>query len=435
MKEIRKAAELFKNFDITKSLNFYGNLATKYEAVVNEFFNSNSFNTEKPEKGIQPNAMKNFLNLTGISILKVVSSYSETDEVELLEVIQSALENDHKFKNAVSKIVGIHVGRNIPSELYQPVAEELISNVDEGNKLVTEILNIVGKHFVSAEKKQYDELKEKYNIESFESHKIKIEIESADKNTAKIKFYRQNEQKVIPHKHGQVITVKVGEKYSEFTVIKTGHDEEGYYYECLIKKNPNGTVTNYLFDSENQLVKVHPSYIESGIENNKDLVLISGGSGESHSISRINSITNEENVKLSAVIHIIHSTKNKNSDTFQLDAAVKKLTDIAAICDTEIHYDKFYTQDSYNNINENDNIHYHTGRIAEEFLLGMLKGKTYEICGPHSFNNHVQHILEEKMGVMYTQIHIEEFCSSGGDYDPSLSGQEGLSSICPFINM
>ncbi|WP_193784379.1 MULTISPECIES: hypothetical protein [spotted fever group] len=54
-------------------------------------------------------------------------------------------------------------------------------------------LNIVGKHFVSAEKKQYDELKEKYNIESFESHKIKIEIESADRNTAKIKFCRQNE--------------------------------------------------------------------------------------------------------------------------------------------------------------------------------------------------------------------------------------------------
>ena len=149
--------------------------------------------------------MKNFLNLTGSSILKVLSSYSATDEVDLLEVIQSALENDHKFKRAVSKIVGIHVGRNIPSALYQPVAEELISNVDEGNKLVTEILNIVGKHFVSAEKKQYDELKAKYNIESFESHKIKIEIESADKNTAKIKFYRQNEQKVIPHKHGQII--------------------------------------------------------------------------------------------------------------------------------------------------------------------------------------------------------------------------------------
>ena len=50
MKEIRKAAELFKNFDITKSLNFYGNLAAKYEAVVNEFFNNDSFNTEKPEK-------------------------------------------------------------------------------------------------------------------------------------------------------------------------------------------------------------------------------------------------------------------------------------------------------------------------------------------------------------------------------------------------
>ncbi|MFV9929991.1 MAG: hypothetical protein AB8U82_03705 [Rickettsia endosymbiont of Haemaphysalis japonica] len=38
VREIRKTAELFKNFDITKSLNFYGNLATKYEAVVNEFF-------------------------------------------------------------------------------------------------------------------------------------------------------------------------------------------------------------------------------------------------------------------------------------------------------------------------------------------------------------------------------------------------------------
>ncbi len=31
VREIRKAAELFKNFDITKSLNFYGNLATKYD--------------------------------------------------------------------------------------------------------------------------------------------------------------------------------------------------------------------------------------------------------------------------------------------------------------------------------------------------------------------------------------------------------------------
>ncbi|AFB26458.1 hypothetical protein RPK_04495 [Rickettsia rickettsii str. Hlp len=89
VREIRKTAALFKNFDITKSLNFYGNLATKYEAVVNEFFNSKGFNTEKPEKGIQPNAMKNFLNLTGSSILKVLSAYSETDEVDLLEVIQS----------------------------------------------------------------------------------------------------------------------------------------------------------------------------------------------------------------------------------------------------------------------------------------------------------------------------------------------------------
>ncbi|AFB31580.1 hypothetical protein RMB_03845 [Rickettsia massiliae str. AZT80] len=34
-------------------------------------------------------------------------------------------------------------------------------------------------------------------------------------------------------------------------------------------------------------------------------------------------------------------------------------------------------------------IHYHTDRIAEEFLLGILKGKTDEICGPHSFNDHV----------------------------------------------
>ncbi|KYP98245.1 hypothetical protein BG75_04585 [Rickettsia endosymbiont of Proechinophthirus fluctus] len=37
VRAIRKTAALFKNCDITKSLNFYGNLATKYEAVVNEF--------------------------------------------------------------------------------------------------------------------------------------------------------------------------------------------------------------------------------------------------------------------------------------------------------------------------------------------------------------------------------------------------------------
>ena len=36
------------------------------------------------------------------------------------------------------------------------------------------------------------------------------------------------------------------------------------------------------------------------------------------------------------------------------------------------------------------------------------------------------------MGCVDTLIHVEEFCSSGGNYDPSLSGQEGLSSICPF---
>ena len=102
---------------------------------------------------------------------------------------------------------------------------------------------------------------------------------------------------------------------------------------------------------------------------------------------------------LSTLFTLLEIKTNKNIDTLQLDSAVKKLTDIAAICDTEIHYDKFYTQGTYDNINGHYNIHYHTGRIAEEFLLGFLKGETYEICGPNSFNNYVQHILEEKWGV------------------------------------
>lgn len=52
----------------------------------------------------------NFLIVIVLILKNLRKEYSsETDEVDLLEVIQSALENDHKFKNAVSKIVGIHV--------------------------------------------------------------------------------------------------------------------------------------------------------------------------------------------------------------------------------------------------------------------------------------------------------------------------------------
>ncbi|WP_395476311.1 hypothetical protein [Rickettsia endosymbiont of Pantilius tunicatus] len=152
-KEMKDATRLFKNFDITKSLNFYGSLVANYKAVVDEYFNSSSFNSNEPEKGIQPNLMKNFLNLTGNAILKVLNSYNETDEVNISEIIQSALDNDHKFNEAVAKIVSLHVGRNIPAHLYPPVAEKLISNVENGNELVKEILNEVGAYFVKTEEK------------------------------------------------------------------------------------------------------------------------------------------------------------------------------------------------------------------------------------------------------------------------------------------
>lgn len=244
VKELKNAAELFKNFDVNKSLNFYGNLVTKYQPVVEKYFNKSSFNNKHPEKGIQPNAMKNFINLIGKTILKDLALNEETDERAISEVIKSVIENNHALKEAVIKIIGIHVGRGVPSDLYSPVAEELISHVGGGNELVKEILTEIGSYFITSEEKQYIELKEKYSIEDFEAHQIKAEVKSADEQTAIIKFYRQNKQEVAPHRHGEIVTVKVGGKQSEFTVMNTDHDEKGHYYECLIKQNPNGIITN-----------------------------------------------------------------------------------------------------------------------------------------------------------------------------------------------
>lgn len=431
VKEIRDAAELFVNVGITESLKFYESLETKYKPVVDKYFNKNSFNNEEPQKGIQPNLMKNFLNLTGNSILNALSSCNENDEVDISEIIQSLLSNDHKFQEAVAKIVGIHVGRNVPANLYPPVAKELIANVGKDNKLVEEILSIIGKRFIKAEEKQYDGLKEEYNIENFEDHKIKIEIKNADKNTAKIKFYRQNEQEVVPHKHGQIITVKVTndkkeEKFSEFTVIKTGHDEKGYYYECLIKQNLDGYVTNYLFNSENQLIKAYPSYIESNIESNKNLVLISGGSGESYSISIINNILDEKNIELPPLIHIIHSTRNEKSDTFELDTAIKQLID--KVPNVRVSYNKYYTKG--NGDTNNDNIHYHNDRMNKESLnenLGNNHDNNYKICASSFFSADIQQILKE-WGVADNNIHIEGFGSVPEISDLSLVGQDTSSS-------
>lgn len=408
VKEMKDAAKLFKNFDITKSLNFYGSLVTNYKAVVDEYFNSSSFNLKEPEKGTQPNLMKNFLNLAGNAILEVLNSYNETDEVNISEVIQSALDNDHKFNEAIAKIVSIHVGRNIPAHLYPPVAEKLILNIGNGNELVKEILNEVGTYFVKTEEKQYNELKE-YKIENFEEHKIKIEMKNADGDTAKIKFYRQNEQEVTPHKHGQIITIKVGSKYSEFTVMKTGHDEEGHYYECLIKKNPNGTVTNYLFNDKNQLVKAQPSYIESDIETTKDLVLISGGSGESHSISIINEIINKKDIPFPQSIHVIHSTKSENSDTFQLDEVIN----VAKSHNINVSHHKHYTHCS--------------GRMTKESLSDILENHDshYEVCTSSSFSTAIQQTLKG-WGVEDVNIHIEGFGSIPETLDSALIG------VCPF---
>ncbi|HJD61729.1 MAG TPA: hypothetical protein LFV90_06315 [Rickettsia endosymbiont of Columbicola hoogstraali] len=92
--------------------------------------------------------------------------------------------------------------------------------------------------------------------------------------------------------------------------MKTGCDDEGH------------------FNDKNQLVKVQPSYIESDIETTKDLVLISGGSGESHSISIINEMINKKDIPFPPSIHVIHSTKNENSDTFQLDEVINVVNHI-----------------------------------------------------------------------------------------------------------
>ncbi|WP_419235232.1 hypothetical protein [Rickettsia endosymbiont of Nabis limbatus] len=176
-----------------------------------------------------------------------------------------------------------------------------------------------------------------------------------------------------------------------------------------LKKNPNGTVTNYLFNNENQLVKVQPSYIESDIETTKDLVLISGGSGESHSISIINEIISKKDIPFQQYIHVIHSTKNENSDTFQLDEVIN----IAKSHNINVSYHKHYT--------------HHSGRMTKKSLSDILENHDshYEVCTSSSFSTAIQQTLKG-WGVEDFDIHIEGFGSIPEAFDSALIG------VCPF---
>lgn len=149
--------------------------------------------------------------------------------------------------------------------------------------------------------------------------------------------------------------------------------------------------------------------------NGKNIVLISFGSGESYPISMLHSVmksitTNKGGIPSS--IHVIHSTKNETSDTFQLDETIKQLTNIAKAYDVNISYDKYYTQNNYTQDNHiKDNIIYHEGRISEESFAGILDSNSYFICGPRTASNNTHEILN-KLGIIDENIHIEEFSVS-----------------------
>lgn len=215
-----------------------------------------------------------------------------------------------------------------------------------------------------------------------------------------------NDEILPEYVSGQHIAIRIKNADNTYTAPRQYTLSINYradFYRISVKREENGYISKKLADEINvgDTVEITAPLGKFVLkDNDKDIVLISGGIGITPMLTMAYEAANENKN-----VHFIYSTQNPETHSFKEE--VEQLVNENSNMRSTIFY---------SDIDENSNIGYEyvTGRIDKEWLeKNVDKDSEFYFCGPVGFMKSMYQGLTE-IGVDKENIHFELF---GGSVD------------------
>lgn len=354
----------------------------------------NIFNQTNQRKGRQPKALANTV-------------YAAAQYIDNLEAIVPV----------VKQIAHKHRSLNIKPEQYPIVGENLLQAIKDtlGDQATDEIITAWGKAygviadvFIEVEKEMYHEVSSQTGgWTGFRNFTVAKKVKESDVITS---FYLKPEDGgLLPEfKPGHYITVKAeipGEPYNHLRQYSMSDAPGKDYFRISVKRedsiedNPEGVVSNFLHKQVEE-GDVLPISAPGGdffldTENDKPLVLLSGGVGQTPMLSMLNTVVEKQPNR---PVYFIHAAQN--GAVHGLKKEVQYLTN----AHTQVNA---YT--CYSNPQAGDQYDYE-GFVTLDWLMEILPSNDcdFYFCGPEGFMRSLKQSLAE-WNVPDEQIHYEFF--------------------------
>ncbi|KGX85657.1 NO-inducible flavohemoprotein [Pontibacillus litoralis] len=381
-------------------------LAEHGEAITKRFYElmfqnhpelKNIFNQTNQRLGKQPKALAN----------TVFAAANYIDQLDAIYPVVKQIGHKHRSLNVKPEqypIVGEHLLLAMKDVLGDAATDEVIHAWGIAYGVIADV-------FIQVEKEMYQEVTEaEGGWNGFKDFEIVQKVKESDVITS---FYlKPVDGDVLPaFSAGQYITVKVtvpGYDYVHLRQYSLSVAPGGDYYRISVKKEggtdhqPAGVVSTYLHESIN-VGNVLPITAPAGDfilnkEEEKPLVLISGGVGLTPLVSMLETTIKTQPKR---AIYFIHAAQNGKVQAFQ-----EKMNEWNKL--EQVHVFTCYHQptaeDRANNNFDKE------GLIDLAWLQSILPSNDgdYYLCGPGGFMKHINQCLTE-WNVPQTSIHHEFF--------------------------
>ncbi|WP_175615743.1 NO-inducible flavohemoprotein [Piscibacillus halophilus] len=377
-------------------------LAEHGEAITKRFYQllfqnhpelKNIFNQTNQKRGRQPRALAN----------TVYAAAQHIDQLEVIEPVIIQVAHKHRSLNIKPEqypIVGENLLFAIKDTLGDQATDDIMSAWEKAYKVIAEV-------FIKVEQEMYHEVSHQTGgWTGFRNFKVTRKVQESDVITS---FYLKPEDHgLLPaFNPGQYITVKAeipGEPYTHLRQYSLSDAPGQDHFRISVKRedsvgHPEGVVSNFLHKQVEE-GDVLPVSAPGGdfhldTENDKPLVLISGGVGQTPIHSMLKTVVKKQPNR---PVYYIHAATNDD-----VHALKQEVQHIAA----ESSQVKTFT--CYSQPNKGDQSDY-VGYITLDWLKECIPSSDCEIyfCGPEGFMKHLKSVLYE-LNVPSQQIHYEFF--------------------------
>ncbi|MGQ8871718.1 NO-inducible flavohemoprotein [Paenibacillus sp. TSA_86.1] len=322
---------------------------------------------------------------------------------------------------AVRQVAHKHRSLGIVPEQYSIVGTYLLQAIKDvlGDAATDEILTawgdayqVIADAFIGIEQDMYSEAANQTGgWDGFRNFKVAKKVQESEVITS---FYLmpEDDQSIASYQPGQYISIRIQPHGQEFTQIRqyTLSDAPGKpYYRISVKRElggqgrPGGVISNYLHDhiTEGSMVEISAPAgdFTLDMEDQRPVVLLSGGVGLTPMISMLNTLIESANQR---PITFLHASPNGISHAFR--DHVDQLTQEYS------HLKAYYCYTAPVDSDRENKLIYKQGYMDAAWLREVIQepDANYYLCGSVAFMRSVYAELLS-IGVAEDRIHYEFF--------------------------